>query len=561
VNSEEKVLEFADELTEEQMFAVNGGGRFSSSSSSGSSSSGRGSHSSGGGSRSSGSGNSKKSSGSSIGSRIGSAVSSIGSKISNAFSGNKSSGSASASDKKKESSYVPYKGLPGYTPPARADGAEPKKSSTQTVGTATEAPAVTRTTNGSADNPPGAVSGSPSTYLTRPPESATPAVAGLTGSPSTYLSKQPVVSGFGNKYRGGTSSFPSSGSSSSSASSSSNSYSSNTSIKSIGKSSAGTTANPPAAMTGSPSTYLTAAVGPEISQTVNTENAMKKLQSEMGFRVQQENLVPVSQSPVINQEKGYTKIVDISEEYKTSMQDHLNDSLNGTMYDGIEKYEYTKEAYEAELKKDKPAWNGDILDTKFYQDETGIDKVSVTVQKYTSFSNSGCKVASVAIIIEQAIGKTVDIKEIDEFDKDRDGLFSTEECLSAFKHYLAEGDDVSVDRYDNDLSVTNGKRFDRKKIEEIAKSDNEVYVIARAQGVCGGSHWVVLKGYDEVSVMYKNEKTGYIEKTNQLRFDYRGSSKNDRNRTYVLGQKVGNQYETYGVDCIEVYNVKRGKSL
>lgn len=109
MKGEEKVLEFADELTEEQMFAVNGGGRFSSSSSSGSSSSGRGSHSSGGGSRSSGSGNSKKSSGSSIGSRIGSAVSSIGSKISNAFSGNKSGGSANTSDKKAEVVMCPIK--------------------------------------------------------------------------------------------------------------------------------------------------------------------------------------------------------------------------------------------------------------------------------------------------------------------------------------------------------------------------------------------------------------------------------------------------------------------
>lgn len=69
-------------------------------------------------------------------------------------------------------------------------------------------------------------------------------------------------------------------------------------------------------------------------------------------------------------------------------------------------------------------------------------------------------------------------------------------------------------------------------------------------------HWIVLKGYDVGNVTDKNGNVISDEK--KVKFDFKGSSLYDKGRTYMLGNTLDKKNDIYGIDCIEVYTVKRG---
>lgn len=173
----------------------------------------------------------------------------------------------------------------------------------------------------------------------------------------------------------------------------------------------------------------------------------------------------------------------------------------------------------------------------------------VEIDVFNKFSKYGCKLTSAAVIVGLASGKDIDLIDINEFDKDKDGNFGSDECLEAFNHYLSEGDSVSVKRYENNESTN---QFDKETFDKLVESGDEVYIMARATT----GHWIVLKGYDVGNVTDKNGNVISDEK--KVKFDFKGSSLYDKGRTYMLGNTLDKKNDIYGIDCIEVYTVKRG---
>ena len=156
------------------------------------------------------------------------------------------------------------------------------------------------------------------------------------------------------------------------------------------------------------------------------------------------------------------------------------------------------------------------------------------------FSRVGCKMTSAAKIISDATGMQVSLLDINNFDKNGDGLMGEDEIAEAFRSYLAKtdsGKELVTDYWEQQLS--------REKLDEItSSSEGTTYVLGRAEDVHSGQHWVVLTGYT-------------VDESGLVQFNYSASSKNDvlKERKYILGD--GNtKTETYRISKIETYTIR-----
>ena len=422
-------------------------------------------------------------------------------------------------------------------PTGTATVSNPASQKVQSAGNAKQNTAtVTQSANRSSDNAPTGMTGSPSTYLS--------------GNFSSWNSSASANGNHSSNKTSGTnrknSSFTSTSSSSSSSSNGSSSYSSgnsyyNTSVSTVHK--IENTVNDAAHKFGD----VINASADKIGSDEESYEVVDKYRPSISYEL-------VKPEPTHGE---WTKIDSKSNEYQENLyMNKYKDTADDKMYNGTTTYTITKEEYDEELKKEIPFEGKEINSCTAFKSEDGSEMVRINEAVFTSFNLEGCKITSSAIVVGVATNTEIDIKEMAKYDVNKDGLFDTTECLAAFKHYLAEDDDVSVRRYDNSKKDENNNsviQFDKKTFDEIANSNDEVYVIARADGVGGEGHkhWIVLKGYS------------FDKKSNMLTFDYKGSSENDRknNRCYILGENKGGYANTYTIDCIEVYTVKHNSKL
>lgn len=557
MKGEEKVLEFADELTDEQLFAVNGGGWFSSSSSSSSSSRssshsyGSGSHGGSGSHRSSGSSssggsaktssNSSKKSSSSIGSKISSAASSIGSKISSAVSsvaskvGNSASGSkqnaSSTSEQKKttgSSVYMPYQGM--YTPPTRPQNSSSKSENKVSGSQGQKAPSATpsgqaantatRATNSTADNAPTGMSGCPSTYLSGNFSA---------GSSNAGTAKQ------NSSRKSSSSNWKQTSSSSSSSSNRSNSSRSSFSGSSSDSSDKSNNYNPLA--------FIVKKNSPSSKDSVydidsNIESITNKIfgNTEDGEESVM-NIPDESKENDSNLETTGTVLFskkDIKIDKIYNMQCHKGTPIDDEMYGTTEKHH--KEAEEMfKVTQILCGLNNINLEEKAFNDIKIVEEVP------NKFSTVGCKITATAYAIEAAIGHHIDIAEINKFDANQDGLFSSEETLEAFKAYLSDEKSVEYDWWHDKLN--------KKTLDAIASYGDEIYILGRARSVVkkDDTHWVLLYGY-------------HMNDQKQVQFEFIGTSNNDKNRNYILGAPLESQRGNYfTIDFLQTYTIKGKK--
>ena len=188
------------------------------------------------------------------------------------------------------------------------------------------------------------------------------------------------------------------------------------------------------------------------------------------------------------------------------------------------------------------AWglSTELADKKNMQEYEGTDDDDKMNGEGNKFSKKGCKMASTAKMISDALGIDVSLIDINSYDSNNDGCMSEEEIASAFRSYLSANDseaELKTDYWKDKLS--------KEKLNEIvAKEEGTTYVLGQAKDVFGGDHWVVLTGYR-------------LNDNGQIQFNYSGSSVNDakQHRNYILGNKMKGQDNFYTITKIETYTL------
>ncbi len=586
MKGEEKVLEFAEELTDEQLFAVNGGGWFSSSSSSSSSSrsssssshsygsgshGGSGSHrssgsSSSGGSAKTSSNSSKKSSSSigskissaasSIGSKISSAVSSVASKVSNGASGSKQNASSTSEQKKTTGSsvYMPYQGM--YTPPTRPQNSSSKSENKASGSQGQKAPSATssgqaantatRATNSTADNAPTGMSGCPSTYLSgnfSAGSSATKNNASGNSKVSDTRSKATLAASNQLWWQSTTGN---------SGSSSTSNYYENRGY--------------PHTMPQTLASHVEKPVSNQFDETRQPREENSLLPGNTYYDNREDLYTTMSDVPIQTSEsslnkdeslvvssenEGYMKRPVLQEKEVPEIKVDLTTVENAAVAANSSADSTSVQKKYTEMPANSAvAWelSTELADKKNMQELVGTEDDDKMNGYHTEknkdvknkFSTVGCKMTSAAKIISDVLGIDVSLTDINEYDANGDGEMTEEEIASAFRAFLEKSDsnaELKTDYWEQQL---NGEKLN----EIVAKEEGTTYIIGRAKEVHGGDHWIVLTGYS-------------LDEYGQIQFNYSGSSVNDanQNRKYILGENKTGENNFFTITKIETYTL------
>lgn len=273
-------------------------------------------------------------------------------------------------------------------------------------------------------------------------------------------------------------------------------------------------------MTGCPSTYLTAAVGTDLSTNTKEQPKINAVSGSQEVKVDVAETAGVKQnSTSVSVESGSSvkksnSVIPVNAKDAWGIKSEYADSL--TMHD-------------LEGKADDSLMHG-----------TTVDDSGVAVSN--KFSQVGCKMTGGAKIISEATGIDVSLLDMNGYDTDENGLMSQEEIAASFRAYLEKTNPDAVletDYWEKQLSL--------EKLNEIVSDTNgTTYVLAKADSVHNGaSHWVVLTGYQ-------------LNDLGQVQFNYSKTSKYDElnNRTYILGEKQEGQNNTYTISKIETFTIK-----
>lgn len=148
----------------------------------------------------------------------------------------------------------------------------------------------------------------------------------------------------------------------------------------------------------------------------------------------------------------------------------------------------------------------------------------------------GCKMEGTSKIASEITGKNISIFDVNNtFDANKDGLMTREEIEAGIKKNLPEGKTLTTDYFEKTLNIDT--------FADISNMDGVTYILARAEKVHGGQHWIVVEGVS------KNEY-------GQYEFSYNGTSANDAGRRYILGEPIAGQEDFYRVSKIELFNVQ-----
>ncbi len=148
----------------------------------------------------------------------------------------------------------------------------------------------------------------------------------------------------------------------------------------------------------------------------------------------------------------------------------------------------------------------------------------------------GCKMAATAQIITQITdGAPISVSEVNKFaDANDDGLLEQAEISKYLQDKVAANVDVTTDYWETQLSLDN--------IEKSLAKPGTHYILARAENVHGGDHWIVLEG-------------SYTNNQGQVEFNYNPSSTNDAGRRFVLGNPQPGQENVYKISRVEIFTI------
>ena len=217
----------------------------------------------------------------------------------------------------------------------------------------------------------------------------------------------------------------------------------------------------------------------------------------------------------------------------------------------VDESEVADETQAAPIVKDTGSWGQVADDVKrrtmqaYAEDKEKDSSMNGTTGGDSNkFSQVGCKMTGTSKIASSAAGYDISIMDVnDKYDTNKDGLMTQAEIAAAIEANLLEGVELQTDYWENQLS--------KEKLSEISDSEyaTTTFILARAEDVHGGQHWIVVEGY-------------HTDENGTVVFDYNGTSNNDRanGRTYVLGTGDSTQ-NIYRVSKIETYTVIDKRSL
>lgn len=182
----------------------------------------------------------------------------------------------------------------------------------------------------------------------------------------------------------------------------------------------------------------------------------------------------------------------------------------------------------------------DYKDEENKKNQADINAKDGQMNGSNSFSLSGCKMCGAAKIASEVAGRKIEMKDDinDKYDANADGYMSLAEVTSAISANVPEGKTVKSDWFEKTLT--------KEKLDEIAGWEGTTYILGKAENVHNGdSHWVVLSGYS-------------VNDLGQLQFDYSPTSINDirNNRSFILGDPLEGQTNTYKIVKIETFNIQ-----
>jgi hypothetical protein len=148
----------------------------------------------------------------------------------------------------------------------------------------------------------------------------------------------------------------------------------------------------------------------------------------------------------------------------------------------------------------------------------------------------GCKMAATAQIVTQITdGDAFSVIDVNEkADINQDGLLEQSEIAKYLKDGVGTSVNVTTDYWETQLSLDN--------IEKSLAKPGTHYILARAENVHGGDHWIALEG-------------SYTNNQGQVEFNYNPSSENDTGRRFVLGSPLPGQENVYKITRVEIFTV------
>lgn len=171
------------------------------------------------------------------------------------------------------------------------------------------------------------------------------------------------------------------------------------------------------------------------------------------------------------------------------------------------------------------------------QDEMNNGKSNLMGNKEL-LSLKGCKMAAGAQLMTQITdGATVTLSEVNKtVDTNQDGKLGKDEIAAALNNRLTDAEVTTSILPADQISIDN--------IRDSLSKPGTHYLLAKAEGVAGGDHWIILEG------SYTNDR-------GQIEFRYNASSTNDdtKSRHYIIGNPQQGQENFHKIIGLEIYTV------